>query len=100
MVWGADVPTSKPPARNCVSWTMPFIFVTGDVIPCCATNEGNKRQFQKETSMGNIFKQPFREIWYGEKYNALRRKLFSGGVPPQCAACPVFDVSCGGAEKK
>ncbi len=71
---------------------MPFIFVTGHVIPCCAENEANAREFQKKTSMGNVFKQSFREIWYGEKYRSLRKMLREGKVPPPCVNCPIYRV--------
>lgn len=91
MVWGSDVPHSKPPTTHCAAWHIPFIFVTGHVIPCCAENEKNDREFQKKYSMGNIFEQSFKEIWYGEKYTKFRRELFSGKIPIQCQTCPVFD---------
>ncbi|MEW6041901.1 MAG: SPASM domain-containing protein, partial [Elusimicrobiota bacterium] len=94
MVWGSDIPTNKPPASECVAWIMPFIFVTGHVIPCCAENEKNDREFQKKYSMGNIFEQTFKEIWYGEKYTKFRKELFSGKIPVQCITCPVFNTRC------
>jgi radical SAM protein with 4Fe4S-binding SPASM domain len=100
MVWGSDVPMNKPPASECVAWIMPFIFVTGHVIPCCAENEKNDREFQKKHSMGNIFEQPFKEIWYGEKYAKFREDLFSGKIPVQCITCPVFSTQCSGRFSK
>ncbi|RLI12656.1 MAG: hypothetical protein DRO43_06770 [Candidatus Hecatellales archaeon] len=82
----------RAPVNHCVEWIMPFIFVTGHVIPCCAENEANAREFQKKTSMGNVFKQSFREIWYGEKYRSLRKMLREGKVPPPCVNCPIYRV--------
>lgn len=90
--WNTDVPKNKPPINKCTEWLMPFIFVTGHVIPCCAGNEAGHRQFQKETAMGNIFEKSFREIWYGEKYRNLRRMLRNGRVPLPCKNCSLYDV--------
>lgn len=53
---------NKPQIKNCTSWIMPFVFVNGDVIPCCAENEANKRDFQKKHAMGNVFEKNFRDM--------------------------------------
>ncbi|MAG08680.1 hypothetical protein CMO89_04350 [Candidatus Woesearchaeota archaeon] len=81
---------NKVTMNNCIAWAMPYIFVTGHVIPCCAENEANRREFQKKTSMGNVFETPFREIWYGKKFTALRKMLRSGQTPKVCEDCPVY----------
>lgn len=91
--WNLDLPKDKPPLNQCNAWWMPFIFVNGDVICCCATNEGNKREFQKETRLGNIFKQSFREIWEGEEYKKLIDGIRDSKTPIQCTRCPIFKVS-------
>lgn len=94
--WNANVSSCKPPQRTCTAWQMPFIFVDGTVISCCALNEQNDRPWQRETSLGNIFKQDFREIWYGEKYQQLRQGLKDGGCPSGCGRCPIYEkTSCG-----
>lgn len=90
VVFNADVPKVKPAMKKCAEWTMPFIFVTGEVIPCCAGNEAGNREFQKRTALGNIFEAPFKEIWQGEKYRSLRRMLKQGKVPPPCLTCPLY----------
>jgi len=72
---------------------MPFIFVTGHVIPCCAGNEAGRRDFQKETSLGNVFIQSFKEIWKGKKYKALRKMIREGKVPPPCVDCSLYEVT-------
>jgi radical SAM protein with 4Fe4S-binding SPASM domain len=92
VVWSADVPKVKPPVTRCIEWSMPFIFVTGHVIPCCSGNEAGKRDFQKQTALGNIFEQSFKEIWYGEKYKKFRRMLREGKVPVQCKNCCLYNV--------
>ncbi|MBF0553359.1 MAG: SPASM domain-containing protein [Nitrospirae bacterium] len=90
ITWNLDVPTDKPPMKNCIEWTMPFIFATGDIIPCCAGNEANRRDFQRETSLGNIFNQDFREIWRGQRYTNLKTLLNSGQCPPPCGNCCIY----------
>jgi len=90
--WNATVPAVKPPVAECTAWWMPFIFVDGTVIPCCCLNEGNHREWQRETSLGNIFETPFREIWDGDEYRNMRRTLWRGEVPRNCARCSIYEV--------
>jgi radical SAM protein with 4Fe4S-binding SPASM domain len=94
LMWNLNVPQTKPPLNECIEWTMPFIFVTGHVIPCCSGNESGHRDFQKETALGNIFEQSFKEIWHGEKYQTLRKMLSQGKVPPQCRNCCIYGKEC------
>jgi len=90
VVWNEDVPEKKPPIHTCIEWTMPFIFVTGHVIPCCSGNEAGQRDFQKEHAMGNVFETPFARIWRGQRYTALRRQLMRGKVPVVCRNCCIY----------
>ena len=92
--WNANTtPRSQQPDPNrCVAWTQPFIFADGTVIPCCACNEGNAREFQIETGMGNVFQQSFKDIWYGERFRKLRRMLYHNKIPKLCTRCPLFKV--------
>jgi radical SAM protein with 4Fe4S-binding SPASM domain len=92
IVWGGDVPLTKPSIKNCTAWMMPFIFVTGHVIPCCAGNEANEREFQKKYAMGNIFEKSFKEIWNGEKYRELRKMIREGKVPTVCKSCTIYEL--------
>lgn len=91
--WSADVPKNKPAVTKCTEWTMPFIFVTGHVIPCCAGNEAGHREFQKQTALGNVFEKPFKEIWQGEKYKSLRRLIARGKVPLSCKNCCLYQIN-------
>ena len=73
---------------------MPFIFATGEVVPCCTMNEANARNKQKDLSMGNVFKKSFKDIWYGRKYKDFRNGIRNGKVPYFCAGCPIYKESC------
>ena len=81
----------KCPNYTCSAWTQPYIFVTGDMIPCCACNERNCRSLQKEQHMGNIFENTLEEIWHGEKYRDLKKKLYTGQTKDCCEPCPIFN---------
>lgn len=76
----------------CKEYIMPFIFVNGNVTPCCGQNEGNQREWQHEESLGNALKIPFRKIWYSDKYVELRRKIRNNELPSACAHCPAYDL--------
>ncbi len=95
LVWNLDVPQNKPPINECIEWTMPFIFVTGHVIPCCSGNEAGHRDFQKDTALGNVFEQNFKEIWNGKNYKNLRKMLLNGKTPLQCKNCCIYEVNNG-----
>ncbi|MCK5628717.1 SPASM domain-containing protein, partial [Candidatus Bathyarchaeota archaeon] len=90
--WNLDVPKVKPPISSCIEWTMPFIFVTGHVIPCCSGNEAGHRDFQKETAMGNVFEEDFRKIWQGNKYQMLRSKIGKNKIPLSCKNCCLYEL--------
>lgn len=89
--WNLNVRELKPPISCCTTWTMPFIFVTGEVIPCCSNNEANNRDFQKETSLGNVFEDSFSNIWWGKKYNELRKLITENKKPLVCRDCCIYN---------
>ena len=78
---------NKGSLDTCTVWYQPFIFVDGTVVPCCSLNEQNDRAWQRETSLGNIFKTDFRKIWYGEKYANMITKLKDNKMPINCMRC-------------
>ncbi len=55
----------------------------GQVFPCCRAPE--------ELVMGNMHEQSFGEIWNGEKYRDLRRRMHSGDLPECCKGCAVLE---------
>jgi MoaA/NifB/PqqE/SkfB family radical SAM enzyme len=83
---------NKPPMSTCTVWVQPFIFVDGTVVSCCSQNEQNARDWQRRVSLGNVFEQDFRSIWYGRKYERLRKDLESGKCPEACERCVLRKV--------
>ena len=82
----------KPPIKDCKEYIMPFIFVTGHVTPCCAQNEANARDWQKEMALGNALEKPFKEIWYSPKYKKMRKLIRQNKCPGECAICPAYEI--------
>jgi len=74
-----DWPTDKLLTRKCLrAFTLPRISYSGDVTPCCSPTLN---------IMGNVFKQPFRQIWQNKEYVALRRGLLTGNPIEMCRQC-------------
>lgn len=68
---------NKPfvPAKRCsVGFDHVFITGSGDVKPCCYSDE----------VMGNVRERTFKEIWFDEKYAEFRHRLINGKFAPYC----------------
>jgi radical SAM protein with 4Fe4S-binding SPASM domain len=50
------------------------ILVDGTVVPCC-------NDIQGRLPLGNILRQPFKEIWQGEQYSRLRNQHLQNAIP-------------------
>lgn len=92
VIWNLDAALNKKPVNQCVEWTMPFVFATGHVIPCCSGNEAGRRDFQKATALGNVFEQEFKDIWNGAKYRDLRKLLRQCKTPRPCIDCCLYEL--------
>lgn len=68
------------------TFSVPFL------VHNCATNERNDREWQRSTSLGNILKTPFKDIWNNRKYIKMRKLLKQGICPKECRDCPVYSV--------
>jgi radical SAM protein with 4Fe4S-binding SPASM domain len=66
-------------------WTSAFIASNGDVVPCSIVADSDT------VCMGNVFEQPFREIWNGPAYQHLREQIRTHRLPDFCRAC--YDVT-------
>jgi len=89
--WNWDTAHKKKPMSGCTLWYQPFVYVTGHVVPCCAMNEGNMRDFQKQNSLGNVFEGGFRNVWYSDRFRSFRKNIAAGKVDPLCRDCPIFE---------
>ncbi len=78
------------PMRNCVKWTEPFVLVSGHIQPCCALNEANQRQYQREKAFMNCLDGDFRQWWYSEKRKEYLKTLRGGGLPEICKYCHIY----------
>jgi len=88
-------PQGRRPRYTCAAWVEPFIFATGDVISCCATNENNQRDFQRTQSFGNIFEKSMKEIWNSPKYKNFRKNVprINGEIYPSCRNCRITKMN-------
>jgi len=62
-------------------WTSAYVASNGDVVPCCIVADSNT------VRMGNLFEQPFSEIWNGPAYRRLRAQIRSHQLPTFCHNC-------------
>jgi len=68
---------AKGRIRHCpIPWWNTYIETDGSIRPCCVF-----------PIVGNIMEQPFREIWNGPKYRALRRTVNTPNMPEYCKQC-------------
>ena len=81
---------AKADMKQCNAWYMPFVFVDGTVVPCCAQNERGDRPWQRDRAMGNLLTDGFRKVWTDGPYTTLRKLIRRGHTPPYCEECPVF----------
>jgi len=59
------------------AWKFAFVDCAGRVRPCCGTDR----------VMGDLGKDTFPHIWYGDEYVRFRTQLLSGEPPPECQRC-------------
>jgi MoaA/NifB/PqqE/SkfB family radical SAM enzyme len=68
-------------------WTTAYVTANGNCLPCCispfATTDYDSLR------LGNLFEQPFDELWNGERYRAWRAALMSDAPAPACRGCGV-----------
>lgn len=83
------------PLECCMAWMEPYIMMGGYVMPCCAVLQNNNRDFLKKHALGNILKEPFREIWYSERYKKFRNIIpkAKDKVPILCKNCRAYNTT-------
>lgn len=78
-LFGTTGPAVQKPWSTC-PWVMrnSVIECDGKVVPCCMLT----------ASMGNVGESTFEEVWNGEEYRELRRRLIHDDPPEKCRECP------------
>jgi radical SAM protein with 4Fe4S-binding SPASM domain len=81
-------PADFAPWRECLRpWTTAYVTANGNCLPCCIAPFATQ-QYQSLV-LGNLFEQPFEQIWNGPKYQAHRRALQSQAPHEACQSCGV-----------
>ena len=62
-------------------WQSSYIAANGDVVPCCQIADSSV------VKMGNVFDEPFADVWNDDKYRELRRRLADDDIPHYCRSC-------------
>jgi len=69
-------------------WTTAYVTARGNALPCCispfATGD------YPQLLLGNLWQQPFSEIWNSPRYQAWRTALLSDDPPAPCRGCGVY----------
>lgn len=66
-------------------WTLSYITANGNVLPCCIS-PWTARDY-RGLILGNVFTQPFAEIWNGERYREFRTRFETDDAPDPCHGC-------------
>lgn len=79
---------ARPWAACLRPWSTAYVTANGNCLPCCMTPFAT--QDYASLNLGNLFQQPFDEIWNAEKYRAWRHELLSDTPPIACRGCGVY----------
>lgn len=63
------------------SFDSTFISVEGFVVPCCTIAD------PRVTNMGNVFEEPFSDIWNGARYQSFRKSIIDNNLLAPCKNC-------------
>lgn len=69
-------------------WTTAYITANGNALPCCISPFATSDY--ESLNLGNIFEQPFGDLWNGERYQEWRERLLSDTPNEACAGCGLF----------
>lgn len=71
--------------RNCHFIEEAFVHTSGDVAPCSFRQPG--RPEKPMHILGNVKDKPLFEIWHGDEWRELRRRLLAHDFPRACTSC-------------
>jgi len=82
-------PADFSPWQACMRpWTTAYVTANGNCLPCCispfATDD------YESLILGNLFEQPFNEIWNATLYQKFRTDLLSEHPNQACSSCGVY----------
>ncbi|MDQ2742273.1 MAG: radical SAM protein [Chloroflexota bacterium] len=82
---GAQLVDPRPWSGCARPYTLAYITAHGNVFSCCFApfNPGPR----SEKVLGNVFNEPFEDIWTGDRYRAFRAAFESDSPWSQCAGC-------------
>jgi len=69
-------------------WTTAYVTANGNCLPCCISPFATRDY--ESLIMGNLFEEPFSEIWNNPEYQNWRKELLSESPHKACAGCGVY----------
>jgi MoaA/NifB/PqqE/SkfB family radical SAM enzyme len=80
--------TTRRPWAACMRpWTTAYVTANGNALPCCISPFATSDYHS--LLLGNVFEQPFDDVWNAERYRAWRERLLSDHPNTACAGCGV-----------
>lgn len=80
------LPRTRPLAEHrCEFMQMAFLWLSGDVVPCCRMLQGVSPHPVKV--FGNVKERPLLDIWQSAAYREFRSGVLGGRPPEVCAGC-------------
>ena len=68
-------------------WTLAYVTVHGNVLPCCIAPWITEDY--EGIILGNLYRQPLEEIWWGRHYREFRSAIQTDTPPEPCRGCGV-----------
>jgi len=82
-------PADFAPWQECMRpWTTAYVTANGNCLPCCISPFATHNY--DSLILGNLFEQPFEDIWRDHLYQQFRTKLLSSEPHQACASCGVY----------
>jgi radical SAM protein with 4Fe4S-binding SPASM domain len=80
--------TPRPWAACMRPWTTAYITANGNALPCCISPFATRDY--ESLKLGNVFEQPFDQVWNDSRYRRWRERLLSDHPHAACAGCGVY----------
>jgi MoaA/NifB/PqqE/SkfB family radical SAM enzyme len=82
-------PSDFAPWQACMRpFTTAYVTANGNCLPCCISPFATSDY--ESLILGNLFEQPFGEIWNGDAYASFRHAFLSDHPHKACANCGVY----------